>query len=188
MEIFGENGHVVGVKIERNVLIKNNSGEMRPRGSGEFESVPCGAIFRSVGYHGIPLQGVPFDRDAGVIPNERGRVVNPWQRGRGSGDSTVVGWIKRGPTGLLGTNKGDSGETVDVMLEDIQGQTAPMHDEREPGAIESFLKSKEASYLTFSDWKELDLLEMEKGAALGKIRQKFVHLSDMLEALNKESG
>ena len=74
------------------------------------------------------------------------------------------------------------------MLEDIQGETAPMHEEQEPEAIESFLKSKEASYLTFSDWKELDFLEVEKGAELGKIRQKFVHLSDMLEALNKESG
>ena len=187
VEIIGENGHVVGAKIERNVLIKSESGEMRPRGSGEFESVPCGAIFRSVGYHGIPLRGVPFDRDAGVIPNERGRIVNP-DSGKVVRGQYVVGWIKRGPTGLLGTNKGDSGETVDAMLEDIQGQTAPMHDEREPDAIESFLKSKEASYLTFSDWKELDLLEVEKGAALGKIREKFVHLSDMLEALNKEGG
>ena len=184
VEIIGEYGHVVGVKIERNVLAKRESGEMRPRGSGEFETIPCGTIFRSVGYHGIPLQGVPFDQVNGVIPNERGRVVN-----LGSGEVVrgqyVVGWIKRGPTGLLGTNKGDSGETVDAMLEDIQGQTAPMRDEQEPEAIESLLKSKEASYLTFSDWKELDLLEVEKGAALGKIRQKFVHLSDMLDALNK---
>ena len=183
-EIIGENGHVVGIKIERNVLTKSESGEMRPSGSGEFETIPCGTIFRSVGYHGIPLQGVPFDQVNGVIPNERGRVVN-----LGSGEVVqgqyVVGWIKRGPTGLLGTNKGDSGETVDAMLEDIQGQTAPMREEQEPDAIGSFLKSKEASYLTFSDWKELDLLEIEKGAALGKIRQKFVHLSDMLDALNK---
>ena len=187
VEIIGENGHVVGAKIERNVLVKSEAGEMRPQGSGEFESVPCGAIFRSVGYHGIPLQGVPFDRVAGVIPNERGRVVNP-DSGKVVRGQYVVGWIKRGPTGLLGTNKGDSGETVDAMLEDIQGQTAPMHDKQEPDAIESFLRSKEASYLTFPDWKELDLLEIEKGAALGKIRQKFVHLSDMLEALNKDSG
>ena len=185
MEIIGENGHVVGVKIERNVLAKSESGDMRPRrGSGELETIPCGAIFRSVGYHGIPLQGVPFDQANGVIPNERGRVVDPDNREVVWGQY-VVGWIKRGPTGLLGTNKGDSGETVDAMLEDIQGLTAPMCDEQEPRAIESFLRSKEASYLTFSDWKELDLLEIEKGVALGKIRQKFVHLSDMLEALNK---
>ena len=185
VEIIGENGHVVGVKIERNVLAKSESGDMRPRrGSGELETIPCGAIFRSVGYHGIPLQGVPFDQANGVIPNERGRVVDPDNREVVWGQY-VVGWIKRGPTGLLGTNKGDSGETVDAMLEDIQGLTAPMYDEQEPRAIESFLRSKEASYLTFSDWKELDLLEIEKGVALGKIRQKFVHLSDMLEALNK---
>ncbi len=187
VEIVGENGHVVGVKIERNVLVESESGDMRPRGSGEFETIPCGAIFRSVGYHGIPLPGVPFDHANGVIPNEQGRVVNS-DGGEVVRGQYVVGWIKRGPTGLLGTNKGDSGETVDAMLDDIQGQTAPMHDEQEPGSIESVLKSKEASYLTFSDWKELDLLEVEKGAALGKIRQKFVHLSDMLEALNKDNG
>ena len=149
VEIIGENGHVVGVKIERNVLAKSESGDMRPRrGSGELETIPCGAIFRSVGYHGIPLQGVPFDQDNGVIPNERGRVVDPDNREVDWGQY-VVGWIKRGPTGLLGTNKGDSGETVDAMLEDIQGLTAPMYDEQEPRAIESFLRSKEASYLTF---------------------------------------
>lgn len=187
VEIIGENGHVVGVKIERNALIRSESGEMRPQGSGEFETISCGAVFRSVGYHGIPLQGVPFDQINGVIPNERGRVVNP-DSGEVVRGQYVVGWIKRGPTGLLGTNKGDSGETVDAMLEDIQGQTAPMHDEQEPDAIESFLKSKETSYLTFSDWKELDLLEVEKGEALGKIRQKFVRLSDMLDALNKDNG
>lgn len=187
VEIVGENGHVVGVKIERNVLVESESGDMRPRGSGEFETIPCGAIFRSVGYHGIPLLGVPFDHANGVIPNEQGRVVNS-DGGEVVRGQYVVGWIKRGPTGLLGTNKGDSGETVDAMLDDIQGQTAPMRDEQKPDAIESFLKSKEIPYLTFSDWKELDLLEVEKGAALGKIRQKFVHLSDMLVALKKEGG
>ena len=186
VEIIGENGRVVGVKIERNALTKSESGDMRPRGTGEFETIPCGAIFRSVGYHGIPLPGVPFDQANGVIPNERGRVINP-KTGEVVRGQYVVGWIKRGPTGLLGTNKGDSGETVNAMLEDIQGQTAPIRDEQEPDAIESFLKSKEASYLTFSDWKALDNLEIEKGAALGKIRQKFVHLSDMLDALNKGS-
>ncbi len=187
VEIIGENGRIVGVKIERNALVKSESGDMRPRGTGELETIPCGAVFRSVGYHGIPLPGVPFDQPNGVIPNERGRVVDP-ETGEAVRGQYVVGWIKRGPTGLLGTNKGDSGETVNAMLEDIQAQTAPMRDEREPEAIESLLRSKEASYLTFSDWKALDHLEIEKGAALGKIRQKFVHLSDMLEALNKGSG
>ena len=187
VEIIGENGRVIGVEIERNALTMSESGDMRPRGTGEFETMSCGAIFRSVGYHGIPLPGVPFDQANGIIPNERGRVINP-KTGEVVRGQYVVGWIKRGPTGLLGTNKGDSGETVNAMLEDIQGQTAPMHDEQEPETVESFLKSKEASYLTFSDWKKLDLLEIEKGAALGKIRQKFVHLSDMLDVLNKGSG
>jgi ferredoxin--NADP+ reductase len=187
VEIIGENGHVIGVRIERNVLTKSESGDMRPRGSGEFETIPCGTIFRSVGYHGIPLPGVPFDKANGVIPNERGRVVD-LETGDVVRGQYVVGWIKRGPTGLLGTNKGDSSETVDAMLEDIQGQTAPIHSNQEPGSIESLLRSNNAAYLTFSDWKELDHLEIEKGAALGKIRQKFVHLSDMLEALNKGSG
>ena len=187
VEIIGENGHVIGVKIERNVLTKSESGDMRPRGSGEFETIPCGTIFRSVGYHGIPLPGVPFDQANGVIPNERGRIVD-LESGEVVRGQYVVGWIKRGPTGLLGTNKSDSSETVEAMIDDIQGQTAPIRGDREPGGIESFLSSKDASYLTFSDWKELDLLEIEKGEALGKIRQKFVHLSEMFEALNKRSG
>ena len=133
----------------------------------------------------MPLPGVPFDEKSGVVPNHRGRVIDADSQEVVPGQY-VVGWIKRGPTGLLGTNKRDSAETVNAMLEDIEGTIVPMYSEKKPEAIEPFLKSKNIPYLTFSDWKKLDALEVEKGEALGKVRQKFVRLPDMFKALAKE--
>ena len=184
VEIIGTNGRVTAVRIEKNVLSKDGDGIMRSQGSGQYEHIPCGAIFRSVGYHGVPLPGVPFDDLNGVIPNARGRVINPETLEPVAGQY-VVGWIKRGPTGLLGTNKGDAAETVSAMLEDIEGESAPLLSDQASEEIVSFLNCRGACYLTYSDWKELDLLEIEKGEALGKVRQKFVRLPDILKAVGK---
>lgn len=182
--ITGENGGVTGVKIEKNALYKDDKGSLRPRGTEEYETLSCGAVFRSVGYHGVPLPGVPFHEKWGIIPNERGRVVDPKTRQFVSGQY-VVGWIKRGPSGLVGDNKPDSAETVRCMMEDIDGKVAPVSEDKQPQAVERLLSSRNIVYLTFADWKKLDALETENGKMAGKVRDKFVNLSDMLKAVGK---
>ena len=184
VEITGENGGVTGVKIEKNALYKDDKGSLRPRGTEEYETLSCGAVFRSVGYHGVPLPGVPFHEKWGIIPNERGRVVDPKTRQFVPGQY-VVGWIKRGPSGLVGDNKPDSAETVRCMMEDIDGKVAPVSEDKQPQAVERLLSSRNIVYLTFADWKKLDALETENGKMAGKVRDKFVSLSDMLKAVGK---
>ena len=117
VEVVGEGGRVTGVRIERNRLVAREDGYMRAVGTGETEVVPCGMVIRSVGYRGMPLPGVPFDEKRGIVPNEGGRVV------RGVGGAAVpgeyvVGWAKRGPSGVIGTNKADAAATAALMCED----------------------------------------------------------------------
>ena len=184
VEITGENGQVTGVKIEKNVLFKDDKGNLRPRGTDEYETLSCGAVFRSVGYHGVPLPGVPFHEKWGIIPNERGRVIDPKTRKFVPGQY-VVGWMKRGPSGLVGDNKPDAAETVRCMMEDIDGKVAPVSENKQPQAVERLLSSRNIVYLTFADWKKLDALETENGKLVGKVRDKFVNLADMLNAVGK---
>ena len=129
VEVVGEGGRVTGVKIERNRLVAQEDGYMRAEGTGEMEVVPCGMVIRSVGYRGAPLPGVPFDDRRGIVPNVGGRVVGV---GPGAGvekrevaagvevvpGEYVVGWAKRGPSGVIGTNKADAAATVALMRED----------------------------------------------------------------------
>ena len=96
-----------------------------------------------------------------------------------------MGWIKRGPSGLVGDNKPDSAETVRCMMEDIDGKVAPVSEDKQPQAVERLLSSRNIVYLTFADWKKLDALETENGKTAGKVRDKFVSLSDMLKAVGK---
>ena len=110
VEILGES-EVTGIRIERNELAEDDDGSVRPRPTGEFETLDCGIVFRSIGYRGVPLADLPFDERGGVIPNDGGRVMD--------GDSPlpgeyVAGWIKRGPSGIIGTNKRDAQETVNL--------------------------------------------------------------------------
>lgn len=184
VEITGENGQVTGVKIEKNVLYKDDKGSLRPRGTDEYETLSCGAVFRSVGYHGVPLPGVPFHEKWGIIPNERGRVIDPKTRKFVPGQY-VVGWMKRGPSGLVGDNKPDAAETVRCMMEDIDGKVALVSENKQPQSVERLLSSRNIVYLTFADWKKLDALETENGKLVGKVRDKFVNLSDMLNAVGK---
>ena len=184
VEILGENGHVRAVKIERNELYKDKSGRMRPRGTGQYKILPIGLIFRSVGYRGVPLPGVPFDEKRGIISNQKGRIIDP-VCSQVVSNQYVVGWIKRGPTGLIGTNKRDSEATVEKMLQDIDGKRVPFDPEKTREAVDKMLAEKNLQVVTFHDWKLLDLQEVENGKRLGKVREKFVTVSAMLKAVKK---
>ncbi len=105
--------------VARNELYRDEAGAIRPRDTGERETLECGLVFRSIGYKGVGLDGIPFDQRRGVIPNEGGRVNDP-ESGRQVAGQYAVGWIKRGPSGVIGTNKKDAQETVDNLLADLE--------------------------------------------------------------------
>ena len=111
-------GRVEGVRLEKNKLVKDDSGTLRARGTGAYEEFPIQMIFRSIGYKGHRLPGVPFDERAGIIPNQDGRVIDQ-DTGAVVPRVYVTGWIKRGPSGVVGTNKPDAVDSVRHMLEDV---------------------------------------------------------------------
>jgi ferredoxin--NADP+ reductase len=184
VEVLAENGRVTAVRIERNELYADETGYIRSRGTGEYEVLPIGLLFRSIGYRGVPLPGVPFDEKRGIISNEEGRVTDSTD-GRIVPDEYAVGWAKRGPTGLIGTNKSDSAATVEKMIEDVQGKSAKVDPEKTPEAVDRMLAEKKFNVVTFEDWKLLDRREVEAGKRLGKVREKLLTVSEMLEVIEK---
>jgi ferredoxin--NADP+ reductase len=180
VEVVGEDGRVAAVRIERNRLVQAADGSMRPRGTGEHETLECGMILRSVGYKGVPLPGVPFDEASGTIPNVGGRVI-----GAATGEVVpgeyVVGWAKRGPSGVIGTNKPDAGATVAMMVEDVAGLTPAAGD----GEIEALLRERGVEVVTYADWKRLDAHETQAGAAQGRPRVKLTRVPEMLEVVRQ---
>ncbi len=186
IEIIGDD-HVEAVKIVKNELYKNERGTLRPRATEETEVIPAGLIFRSVGYRGVQLPDVPFREDWGTIPNVEGRITE-FTDGK-LGDVVVgeytVGWIKRGPSGIIGTNKPDSIATVEKMLEDLANNTTFAPADTNPDAIVSLLDERNVDYVTYNDWLKLDELELANGEAIGRPRVKFTDIPTMLDAVKK---
>jgi len=182
VEIIGEDGKIAAVKLERNELRPSVSGDIKASGTGQFETIPAGLILRSVGYKGVPLAGVPFDTRNGVIPNEVGRVID-LDTGRVINGEYVAGWIKRGPTGVIGTNKPDSIESVNSMFEDVQkGKIKPAAD-ADPAAVVALLRARGVRYVTQEEWKQIDAAEVAAGKARGKPRVKLIEKEAMLAVL-----
>lgn len=178
VELLGD-GKVETVKIVRNELVIEG-GRMRPKATQDFEELPAQLVFRSVGYRGVPLPGVPFHESWGVIPNQNGRILDGEEVVQGQ---YVAGWIKRGPSGVIGTNKPCAKETVTCMLEDLE---AGRHLNPSAPAAEaiSALLAQRTRVVSFQDWEHLDKLELERGAAVNRPRRKFTRVEDMLEALH----
>ncbi len=180
-ELLGTD-HVEAIRLVKNEICPDD-GVPRPCATDERETLPVGLVFRSVGYHGVPLPDVPFDAREGVIPNAQGRVIGADQQPI-VGEYTV-GWIKRGPSGIIGTNKADAQETTTLMAEDMTGNhlLEPAHPTRE--AVENLLHQRGIHYVTYQDWLTLDRIEVERGQAAGRPRVKFTRVEDMLAALNE---
>jgi len=174
VEIVGTE-KVEGVKVVRNVLSQKPDGSLSAQATDQTEIIPCGLVFRSVGYQGVPLAGIPFDAKRGIIPNHLGRVTD-------SLGLYAVGWIKRGPSGIIGTNKPDSIETAESLLSDFhEGKLDAQIASR--AALEAVLNERGIRFVTFSDWQRLDALEQAAGAKLGRPRLKFTDVDVMLNAL-----
>lgn len=182
--ISDEDGKVKAMRLVKNELYKTENGSLRPRPTDQYEEIPVGLVFRSVGYRGIALPKVPFNNRWGVIHNDRGRILNSETNEPIPGLYTA-GWIKRGPTGVIGTNKPDAVETVDHMIEDaLDGKSfTPSHPE--PEAIEKLISERKPNYVSFSDWQKLDELETAKGEAQGRPRVKFTSVEEMMAALGR---
>ena len=180
VELIGEGGRVTAMKIERNALVKDERGGIKARGTGQFETIKVGLVLRSVGYNGIPIPGVPFDQKSGHIPNKDGRVLEA-AGGAVVPGAYVVGWAKRGPSGLIGTNRADSVATVKAMVEDAAGKSAAPLPGRD--AVPAALSERKVKWVDFQGWKNLDKIELAEGQKKGKIRQKFSRVDEMLAAL-----
>ena len=171
----GDSGAIAGLRVEKNRLVADDDGRVRPRATGEHETLPVSAVIRAIGYRSLPLPGVPFDHRNGVIPNRGGRV-------EGRHREYVVGWAKRGPTGLIGTNKPDSLETVEAMLEDA---AASAGDGRSRAAVDALLEARGVRRVGYEDWRRLDALETARGAEQGRPRVKLCRVEEMLAALDE---
>ncbi len=181
VELFENDGRVCGIKLVKNELIQEDGGRIQARPLDEYEELPVGLVFRSIGYKGVALPGVPFDERNGVIPNQGGRVMDPQTRSELPREY-VVGWAKRGPSGVIGTNKPDAGETARALLQDYVNRKAEADERCQPEAVENWLKSKNIRWVSFTDWKKIDEAEIEAGNPKGKPREKFTTIEAMLRA------
>ena len=179
VEVLGE-GRVEAIRICRNELYAAEDGSLRARPTDECEVIPVGLVLRSIGYRGVALPNVPFDDNRGIVPNEGGRVLDP---GVGPVPGTyVVGWIKRGPTGIIGTNKKDAQETVDHLFEDLRDGRLPDPPEPERAAIEGLLRERAPGHVTYAGWEAIDRAERELGEPQERPRVKLTRWEELLEA------
>jgi ferredoxin/flavodoxin---NADP+ reductase len=175
---------VEAVDIQRNRIVRADDGTLRARPVDEqVETVECGLVLRSVGYRAVPLPEVPFDERYFVLPNRRGRVL------AGDGEPLTgvyaVGWIKRGPTGILGTNKRDAAETVDQLVEDLKSGSLP--DPPRPGReeIDALLAERKPDLVTVGDWRAIDRHELEHGRREERPRVKLASRDELLAAARR---
>jgi ferredoxin--NADP+ reductase len=177
-------GQVASMRLVRNRLEASSSGALSPKPTGEFEELPVGLVFRSVGYKGVPLPGVPFHESWGVISNDKGRVIDPGSKQPVPGEYTA-GWIKRGPSGVIGTNKPCAAETVECMVEDLAA--GRVLEPAEPGAeaAERLIRERQPRCFTYQDWQRLNAHEIARGRELGRPRLKLTRLEDMHAALGR---
>jgi len=180
-------GRVGAIRLVRNELYRAGDGTLRARAMDRVEEIPVGLVLRSVGYRGRSLPGVPFDDARGLIPNSCGRVVDLSTGGVIPGFYTS-GWIKRGPTGVIGTNKPDAGETVDCMVEDLLAGRGWTPEEPDPQAVDRLIRDREPQVVTFDDWMRLDEIERSRGEALGRPRVKFTSAREVARALGRIWG
>ncbi|AGF73502.1 FAD-dependent oxidoreductase [Corynebacterium halotolerans] len=176
VEILGEDGKVVGLKTERTEL----DGEGGVQGTGKFTTWDVQAVYRAVGYRSEAVEGVPFDAERAVIPNDGGRVLDP------ETDSPVpglyaTGWIKRGPVGLIGNTKSDAKDTTGMLLDDWKAGSLAAPAKPEENAVVEFLESRGIAVTTWEGWYRLDAAEREAGEAEGRERKKIVEWDEMVQ-------
>jgi ferredoxin/flavodoxin---NADP+ reductase len=178
--LHGE-GRVESVELVENRLEHGSDGRLRAQSTGVHQTIEAGLVFRSIGYRGVPIEGLPFDEWHGVIPNEEGRVVDPARQSAIPGEY-VAGWIKRGPSGVIGTNKRDAQETVEHLLEDFAEGRLPEPPEPDAASVEAVIAERNPDHVTYTGWQAIDAAERAAGESLGRPRVKLTRIADMHEA------
>ncbi len=154
--------------------------EFMVTGTQEVRRLEAGLVLTSIGYRGKPIRDLPFDESAHVVPNQDGRVVDP-NSGRPVPGAYVAGWIKRGPTGFIGTNKSCSLQTVQALVADFNA--AKLSDPvATPGALAQLVHARQPDAIDSAGWRAIDAAEMEQGSGDGRPRNKFTDIADMLAA------
>jgi ferredoxin--NADP+ reductase len=176
VEILGEE-RVEAVRVARNRLVRAADGSLRAQATDEVETIPAGLVMRAIGYTGVPLPGVPFDTRRGVIPNACGRVLG---EGAPLPGVYVTGWIKRGPSGVIGTNKKCALETVDSLLADADAGLLPTPREDDAERFEAGLRARQPQLVTYAGWEAIDRHEKALGEPQGRPRVKLTRLEEQL--------
>ncbi len=172
---------VDAVDVCRNEIAVGDDGALRPRAVDEsVETIECGLVLRSVGYRAVPLPDVPFDERSFVLPNDHGRVHAP--DGEPVPGVYAVGWIKRGPTGILGTNKRDADETVACLAEDLASGALPPRQLPARQEIETLLAGRKPELVTADGWQAIEARELESGRAADRPRVKLTSREELLAA------
>jgi ferredoxin/flavodoxin---NADP+ reductase len=181
LELLGSE-RVEGIRICRNEL-RHQDGLLRACSTETTEQLDCGIVFRSIGYRGIPLSGLPFDERAGVIPSVGGRITD--EDGRPLAGEYVVGWIKRGPTGIIGTNKRDAQETVNAVLADLDAEALNRPVDSARDSLEALLAERKPEHVTYTGWEAIDSVEKAAGEPHGRPRVKLTSFDDLLDAAHE---
>ena len=184
--ILGEEG-VEAVEVVRNELVPDENGVVRAVPTDERELIPCGLVFRSVGYLAVPLPGVPFDERRTTLPNDGGHVLDA------SGDPLpgvyCAGWIKRGATGVIGTNKKDANETIDLLLADAEAGLLRRGDpSADADTVDRLLVERGAEPVTYVGWEGIDAEERTRGEEQGRPRIKLTTWEELLAAARAAAG
>lgn len=183
-EILSEGETITGVRVEKNKLEPTESGYINSVGTGEFGTIDAGLVLRSVGYRGVRLPDVPFNERRGIFPNEEGRIVDE-ESGEVLSGLYVVGWAKRGPTGVIGTNKPDAVETVEHMLADAASIDAEPQGIAEDGEdIGALLDERNIRYVNMNEWHVINELETSRGEEQSRPRVKMISIDEMLKAID----
>jgi ferredoxin--NADP+ reductase len=178
---------VEAIEMRHNRIVRSEDGMIKAQPTDEaHETIDCGLVLRSVGYRAVPLPDVPFDERYFVLPNERGRVLSP--DGQRLPGVYAVGWIKRGPTGILGTNKRDAEETIDCLAEDLRGGALPAPGRPDRAQLDALLAERQPKLVTAEGWRAIDANELERGRAEDRPRVKLASREELLEAAGTGSA
>jgi ferredoxin--NADP+ reductase len=178
--ILGE-GRVEAVELVHNEIGYDKDGVLRAVATERRETLEAGIVFRSIGYRGVALPGVPFDERRATIPNEQGRVLDPDAQAHLPG-VYAVGWIKRGPSGVIGTNKKDAHETVDNLLADLDRGALLEPADPTPESVDALLAERRAEHVTHDGWQAIDRAERAAGEPHDRPRVKLCSFEDLLAA------
>lgn len=179
VKIIETDGIVSGIELEKNQLT-GPAFSQKAIGTGQTITIPCGMVLRSVGYFGVPIPDLPFDTKRGIIPNQSGQIT---ENGEPLTGLYCAGWVKRGPSGVIGTNRSCAIETVRNLLATVNSDTEPPQTREE---LFSKIANSGIQMVHFSDWKKIDIAEIKRGESLGKPREKFADPDEMLKIINSQ--